>query len=303
MQRISPLQRPAIGFISAVILPAMFSAAHSEVNTGFAYSSGPDGYRSRELSVSTDLPRLPVVFEAKEFVAHGASGQIMNEQTFGLIWNVSDRFSVGYRHQNGHGDLMNVLSQELSTSFDFASLISQKNPTRFDIHYTETTYDPNASDPVAKAAIKAMLPEVKQYTLGIHQGMGDNWDFSLSYDDYQYSKDPVDVARQMLRRVKRPNNGIFEIIGFPDRSTSAGVTWKPIAPLSLDLSFRSTTSVLNQSQDNVRLGMNYQFNRNYQLGTSISRATTSEIRSNAGALIAESSGANYFEISASLNFD
>lgn len=290
---------PCLVFL-ACLLPTTVQA---EMDAELILGSGPDDYRSREVRASADFLEWPVMFDIRQFVAHTSAGQIMNEVAWGLAWTPVEAFAASYHHKNAHGDLMNVYSNEYGLSYDLASLWNGPLQTRLDLGLSHSSYNPNAVTPAAEAAIKALLPKASHYSFEIKQDLTDSLGISLGIDDYRYSKDPVEVARTMLRRVKRPNNGIFEIIGFPDHATSFGVHWTPTEAFSLDFSRHRSITVLDQIQNTSRLGAAWHFNKHYQMGAAVSRSTSSELRRNNGAQISEASGANYLEVSARLLFD
>lgn len=290
-----------LGRLMLAITPlAMHSAAIAQNSVGASYGVGPDKYDFYELKASVDLGKLPLNLDVRNYSGRSDNAEIINEVEWGMTWFATDWLSADFHRQTAQAPSMDVESNKFGLSVNAAPLWSGKLDTLFDLGYSRINYDPSAR-PAAKAVLSDLLPEVDRYSIRLTQGLTDSLTVSAAYDDYRYSRDPVAVAALLLRRLRQPNNGIFQIIAFPDRSNSFSVAWKPIADVSMELSNDRTYTVIDQKLNSTRLDLSYRFGKTFKVGAAATHSASGEIKRR-GSVVQEATAGNYYEISASLNF-
>lgn len=264
------------------------------------YGLGPDNYDSYVLKASVDIGKLPLNFDVRNFVARTDKTEIVNEVEWGVTWLPTDWLTADFHRQTAQAPALDVEANRFGLSMNMAALWNSKLDTMLDLGYARITYDPSAG-PNAKAALDSLLPESNNYTIGLMQDLTENLSFSASFDDYHYSKDPVALATLLMRRSRRPNTGIFQIIAFPDRGNSLELTWKPVSELKIQLSNNRTYTVIDQKLNSIRLDMSYRIGKDFTLGAAATRAKSEEIKRRS-TIIQEETAGNYFEINAKLRF-
>lgn len=275
--------------------------AFADVGGEIVYTNGPDRYHAYEVRADADIPTLPLNVELSNFVARQDHAEIANALEFGLNWKATRWLDLGARHKRVDAEVFDLDGRNASAGIKLNPLWSSDLETRLMLGYGDMNYDPNAR-PAVKAALKRILPKLKQSTLGLAQDITPNLNVSISFDDYRYTKDPVNVARMIIRRIKRPNNGVFELIGFPDRTVSIAANWMTGERFTIDGSYARTMTVLDQRQENIRLGLTYQATPNLVLGCAVQHSITGQLKRPNGDPFIESNKTNYIELSAGISY-
>lgn len=288
------------------LLPALLALGSAPAWAGadaeLVVGSGPDGYHSREVSAWVDLFDLPLSVDARHFLARNPDGLLVEEHRAGLAWGPTDWLLASFHKKKARGESFDIRTDEYAADLTVSRLWSGTLDTRLSLLFAKSEYEPNAR-PAVVAIISPLLPEAEKYSFGVEQALTKQWSVSLGYDDFRYSKDPVALARFLLRRLRRPNTGVFELTSFPDHGVSFGVRWQPGDAWTFNYSMARTTTVVEQKLDALRLDGSYRFNKSFQLGASVMRSTSSELKRPNGTTLVESSGGNYFEVSARVSFD
>lgn len=286
--------------VAVLILLALDVRAGGEAE--YTLGFGADVYRSHDLNASVDLFGLPLRAEFAGFIATSRQQEIVNQRSFGLGWSPWSWGSVAYHQMTVAEDLFDVDGDEYDLSLNLESLWSGTRQTRIDLGYGKYSYAPNV-DLSSRPALLSLVPEQRRRSVGLEQDIVDRLSVRLAYEEFEYTKDPVQLARAIVRRLNRPNNAVFELIAFPDRGGSVGVNWRATDQIALDLSQQRTITVLDQKLENTRLGASYKINNNVRLGAAASHSRSEAIKSGAGAtLIAESSN-TFYELSLKLALD
>jgi hypothetical protein len=267
------------------------------------YGTGPDNYRSYELNGSVDLPVIPVTLDGSQFIARSDGSETMNQITAGATWNATDWLSASYRRSVAKSDVFDVFGDEYGLGFNVDALWNGKLQTRIDLGYAGYGYEAAAGNPAARAALNPRLPEQHKRSVALTQDLTESLRLSLGYDQYVYTKDPIAIARAILRRVRQPNSGVFELIGFPERGTTTGLSLSATEALDLDLSYARTYTVISQRQENTRLGVTWEPAKHYRVGAVASRSRSGVIRSPAGAVVQPESASTNYEMSLRISFD
>lgn len=275
--------------------------ATAEVGANIVYTSGPDKYHAYEVSAEADIPTLPLSIELSNFVARQEHSEVANELAFGINWKVTRWLDLGIRNKQIDTEVFDMSGRNANAGIKLNRLWDSDLETRLTLGYGELEYDPNAR-PIVKAALKRILPEMRQHTLGLSQDITPDLNVSISFDEYRYTKDPVQVARFILRRAKRPNSGVFELIGFPDRSASIAGSWMASDRLAFDLSYAQTMTVLDQRQGSLRFGATYQATPNLLLGCAVQQASMGRLKRPNGDDFIAPSKSNYLEVSAGITY-
>lgn len=276
------------------------SLANAENRASTTYGIGPNKYDFYELKASADLGKLPLSIDLRNFSGRSEDEEIINEVEWGLTWLPTDWITLDFHRQTAQAPSMDVEANKYRLSLNLAALWEGELDTLLDFGYSRISYDPSAR-PAAKAALTALLPETDRYSIGVTKDLTKSLSIAASYDDYRHSRDPVDVAVQLLRRLRRPNTGIFQIIAFPDRANSFSAAWKPLDPLKLELSNDRTYTVIDQKLNSTRLDLSYKLGKTLTLGAAATRSKSGEIKRR-GNVVQEETAGNYYEINADFSF-
>ncbi len=290
------IQHTVVALVAFSALPAL-----AEVGADIVYTSGPDKYHAYEVRADADIPNLPLNVELSNFVARQDHTEVANELAFGINWKVNRWLDLGVKKRRVDTEVFDMNGRNANVGVKLNPLWNSDLETRFTLGYGDLEYDPNAR-PLVKAALKRIMPEMRQHTLGLSQDITPELNVSISFDEYRYTKDPVQVARAIIRRVKRPNSGVFELIGFPDRSASIATNWMASEKIAFDLSYAQTMTVLDQRQGSLRFGMSYQATPNVLLGCAVQQASSGRLKRPNGEVFVESSKTNYLEVSAGFTY-
>lgn len=287
-----------IVLLSGLLLAPLASA---EVGTGLTTTFGPEKYHAYDLMAYADLPGLPLGFEARGFVAKSDSTEVLNAVEWRLNWTPTSWFQASYAQKTAQAEIFDLRTKGLSLSGNLAALWDSPSATLLTVGYTDVNYEINGPR-IVRNALDPLLPGMHQYTLGLAQDIGEAFTIGLTYDDFRYSEDPTILARQLLRRLRRPNNGIFELLSFPDRTTTIDLTWRTTQRLTLDGSVYQTHTVTDQKLEGARLGASYRLGELHRIGVAVSRASSEAVTRN-GVRLVDGTGANYLEVSARIAFD
>lgn len=91
-----------------------------------------------------------------------------------------------------------------------------------------------------------LMPVQKRSTLGLSQDIISTLTVYGSHDQYRYDRNPIALAIILIRRTLNTSQAAFTLLGFPDKTNTLGMTWKPSEALSLDLSSGKTFTLLKQ---------------------------------------------------------
>jgi hypothetical protein len=277
--------------------------AYAELSTEARLGTGPERYRSYQLGASADLPMLPINLDVKRFVAYSQGTQIADEKSAGLNWTPTDWLLASAHHRDTEGDILNTRGEDYALSVNIAPLWKGSLGTHVDLGYGTLDYRAATGRPLVRRALNRRLPQLDRESVGIAQDLGETWGVSFNVERYRYDKDPVDVARSILRRVRRPNNTVFELVSFPDRSAGLGLHWQPDERWSVDLSRQRTITVLDQKQESTRLDLNYRPIKRFEIGASATHSRSTALLRPNGATAVEASSGNYYELGGRLFFD
>jgi len=282
-----------------LIVESAWAGADAELRLG----SGPDGYRSHEVSGWVDVFHWPLVFDARHFLAHSSEGRLIEELGWGLSWQPAGWLLTNYKQKKTRGEDLGIKTNEVGAEFIISSLWQAERETRFGLAYSKSAYSSNAARPVVAALISRILPEAEKYSYSIEQEILPEFSVSLGYDEYRYSKDPLSVARFLLRRLRRPNSSVFELTSFADHSANLELSWRPSEIWSLKFSKARTVTVAQQRLDSLGLETSYRFNKAFQMGASVTHSTSTDVKRPNGTILVEGAASNYFEIFGRLSFD
>jgi hypothetical protein len=95
--------------------------------------------------------------------------------------------------------------------------------------------------------------------LDLRQGLSDAVDVYVGLETYDYSQDPVDLARALLSRKVRRVAAAGMLGDLSDRSQTVGLNWSLAEAWNLDVSTGQSNSVMGQNQRQKTVGLNYLF--------------------------------------------
>ncbi len=288
---------------TALLLAILALPAAAEVELETRFGTGPDAYRSREAKATADLPRLPLNLELRRFVADTEGSEVVDEKSAELRWTPTDWLLASVQRKSAAGDVLDTRADEYGVSLNVSTLWNGHLDTRLELGLGTTRYRAATGGPAVRRALNRRLPDAERQGIGVGQDLSDTLGVSIHHDRYDYDKDPELVARSIVRRLRRPNSAVFEVLSFPDRSTAVGLHWRPSERWTLDLSRHRTLTVLEQRQDGCRFDVAFRPHSRYEIAAAVARSRSATLRRPNGAVLVEASAGTYYELAGLLHFD
>lgn len=275
--------------------------AHAEGTVALSQGLGPDQYRATSLSGEIDLFELPFHLNAEHFVARIEGHEEINQTTAGVLWSPFALVSAEISRTHLKETLFNLNGTLYGLHFNAEQLWQGKHSTRVDLEYGDYEYDVNAR-PNVEAALARFIPEQKRYSLGLEQELGMLFSLYASHDEYEYTEDPLILARLLLRRARNPASPVFVLISFPDRTDTLGFSWTATEKLAVEISHTKTSTVVDQVLESTQLGASYSFTDRFSLFANIARTRMGAINTARRGTVVDSEKGTYLELSAAFRF-
>lgn len=286
----------AVGGMAFLMLVLAMEAAHANSNVALTYSSGADDYDAYGVNANIDIFTLPLQANVDYFTSSLNNANTTKETGIGLTWRPVTWASSNYRHSKINDDTFDVQGDEIGAGMNFNHFWKSDLITRLDIGFGAFDYTANAR-PVVQAVISNLVPDQRRYHVGISQDITQDVTIYGSHETYQYSKDPVFLARFLIRRTGFVSQGPSALLSFPDKNNTIGMEWRSTEKATFNLSYSRTDTVINQKQESGKLGVNYQINAPLSANFSVSRARSDAVRNLAGVIVLPSSMGTTVELS------
>jgi hypothetical protein len=296
------LMRKLLCSIGLAYVAFVAPAVRAETELGLGMGFGADMFRSYELNASTDLFNWPLQLDVTKYLGRSDGVTVMDNTEIGVDWFATKALALGVRHRKAEGDYFHTSGNDIHAGFDLNSLWDSKATTTVDFGLGWHDYALNPARPQPPALV-AILPTVRKSSVSLTQEIAAGLSLTAGINDYRYNRDPVALARAVIRRLGRPVAAVYELTSFTDRSTELGVHWKATERLTLDLSYQRSNTVLDQRQEATRLRVEFQLSKLATVEWGISRSTANTARSPSGIVIAESGKSTLNEIAARFQFD
>ncbi len=266
------------------------------VDLSAAVGRAGDGYSSTALNAGFELGKLPLRIDAGYFDG-GAGDSNVSQANASLTWKVTDQFSATAGYQRVDDDIFRMTGAELSTTVSLESLWNGTRSTQLTAGYGELKYTPDTDARIAPALL-ARIPRQSRYSIGLSQGLTEKVSLSLGYEDYGYSKNPVELAASIAIRARRfglPVNAAYTVSSFADQSANLGLNWAVRDTVSINVGYSSFKTVLDQRSASTTLGLTWSFER-FWLNPSVSHNSSERLAGLRGVTIIPSDSGNSVEL-------
>lgn len=215
-----------------------------QADFGYTRGSGSGGFTSNALTSQIDFVALPVALglDATQNLVDGveSSTQVGTD----LTWRVTPLFSVTANLSTSNDELLNVSGRGLAVAWKLNRLWQGERVTR--VAWQRDLYDYSLQS--GAAGVGSRIPQQQRTRLDLRQGLTPTLEASISVDLYDYSRDPMDLARALLNRKVRRVGMANKLGDLLDRSHSLGLSWSPATEWNLDLSTTQSATVVGQNQ-------------------------------------------------------
>ncbi len=248
-----------LGVVAMCIGVAQVQAQnHSGGLTGdmsYTLGNGSNGYASHSLTTNLEHGALPLSLglDATQSTLNGIEASMQANLTLG--WNPSSMWSLAAHLSTMNDDLIKVNGRGLSVGANLHPLWQGRLSTHLELERDLNDY----SVPNAPAALNDRIPNQGRTRLDIRQGVNDVLEVYWGLELYDYSSDPVDLARALLlRKVKRVTMA-GKLGDLLDRSQTLGVSWSMSDAWNMDVSITPSRTVIGQNQQQKTITLSYLF--------------------------------------------
>jgi hypothetical protein len=271
--------RPSLNFI--LILTSLSLAlpfgAQADAYVSATGGSGPNGYRSTEVSADADLFNTPLSLNILGFKSSSTAQEDVSQSVLGLDWNISQLATAGIKHNKANNGSIDIQGNALSLALSLNALWNSELLTRVDLKRANSAYQfndlPQAVDTINQT----------ENSFGITQYLSESWSLYGGHDQYSYDRDPKSAASVLYRTallnhtLRKYVNTSSSLMSFPDKTDRLGITWQLLEPLMLDLSGSKTTTELDQTIKTTRLGIDYQVTDHLDVSVAVSRVAATAV--------------------------
>jgi hypothetical protein len=236
-------------------------AAHAQGQGGLAgdfsytHGSGSGGYGSHTVAINIEPKErsLSLGFNATQSLVDSA--EVSTQVGASVGWRVSPVWSLGANLSTTNDELLNVSERGLSVAWNLHKFWQGRRTTRLEVERSVSDY----SLQHGTTAQNARIPQQRRMRLDLRQGLSDAVDVYVGLETYDYSQDPVDLARALLSRKVRRVAAAGMLGDLSDRSQTVGLNWSLAEAWNLDVSTGQSNSVMGQNQRQKTVGLNYLF--------------------------------------------
>jgi hypothetical protein len=285
--------QPALRYVAASMAALLFvlpRGADAEAYISATAGSGPNAYRSTEVSGDADLFDTPLRVNAFGFKSSSSAAVDVSQSGFGLDWKTSKLATLGVKHNKVDNGSVDIGGNALNLALSLNTLWKSDLLTRVDFKLDGSAY-----------RFKDLPPAVKNDTINqsansinLTQDFTEWFSLYGGHDRYSYDRDPVNAAVVlMLKAPRRFINASTNLLSFPDSTNRFGLTLRPQEALTLDLSSSKTVTLLDQQLKTKRLGLDFQVTDHMNIYAGLSKATSTAVvtkrayigRTSAGAIV------------------
>lgn len=280
--------------VLAAAWPLAASAGGSaEYTAGF----GPESYRSDEVRGDIDLGEAWNL--AVDHLRARTPGDKATTQT-GLAanWQITKPVSATWRYTDAANGLMDITGHDIGVSLGLHHWAGAAREFSLDLGIARFTQEGTADAGV----FAGRQMEQTRHRLGVYWELSDALAVHAAVESEHYDKDPVDVARRVLRRRFNSANAAFTLLGFADHAWTLGMDWSITDALTWRVVTGRTETVLAQQQKFVQLGADWRWSDALRIGASVTRNSSTTVRTPAGAVAMEGSDGTYSDVSVRWSF-
>lgn len=221
----------------------------------YTRGSGSSGYGSHSLTANIEPGALPLSLglDATQSTVDNVETSTQLGATVG--WRVSPLWSLTGHLSTLNDDLINVNGHGLSIAWNLHKIWQGRRITRLEVE--RGLYDYALQSGSEK--FNGRIPQQGRTRLDFLQGLGDTVDAYMALENYDYSLDPVDLARALLSRKVRRVVFAGKLGDLLDRSQTLGLSWNVASAWNLDFSTSQSSTVVGQDQRQNVIALSYMF--------------------------------------------
>ena len=285
--------------LAALLLAAASAGAHAQSSVSYTVGTGAGDYRSQALEGSIAPENWLVKLDADLLQARESGAKVMDQYGLSVTWPLAAAWSLRYRWSNQKDTVFDVDGHEIGATLRADKLWGSELETRIDLGLGLFDY----AGRNATAAQSRLLPDQRRHSLGLRQDVNKALGVYVTYDHYQYSRDPAALAR-LLVASRRPRVGAaFALTSFASHARTVGTTWAALDKLDIDLSLGRTHTVLRQHQDVTRIAATLSATRNASVTLAYSDNRNSALLKPSGATLVAAERSSALELSLAWVFD
>lgn len=247
--------------LAGLLLSLWAGASQAQVQGGltgdlsYARSSGTGGYGAHSLAANLEPATVPLMlgFNAIQSLVDGT--EVSTQVGASVGWRVSPLWSVTAHLSTTNDELLNLNGRGVSVAWNLHKLWQGQRTTRLELERTVNDYSLQKGVPNGASSI----PQQRRTRLDLRQGLSDTVEVYAGLDTYDYSQDPLDLARALLSRKVRRVAAAGMLGDLADRSQTLGLSWNLAEPWALDVSAGLGNTVVGQNQRQRTLALSYLF--------------------------------------------
>jgi len=273
----------AAGLLLNLCVGAAHAQSQSDLTGDLSYThgSGSGGYGSHSLAANVESTALPISFGFNATQGLVNSAEVSTQVGADMGWRVSPLWSLAANLSTTNDDTLNVSARGLSVAFNLDELWQGSLATRIEVGRTLSEYSLRSGP----QNLSGKIPEQLRTRLELRQGLSESVDVSVSLETYEYSRDPLVLARALLSRKVRRVAAIGMLGDLPERSQSVGLNWSVAEAWNLDLSTVLSTAVMGQNQRQMVVGVSYMFHPRSSVSLTLSDSRSDALAKANGAII------------------
>lgn len=246
---------------AVLLLSLCVVAAHAQSRGGltgdvsYTRGGGSGGYGSHTLAATIEPTTVPLSLgiDATQNTVDNEESSTQVGMTVG--WRASPVWSLAGHLSTLNDDLVNVNGRGLSMAWNLHKLWQGRRTTRLEAE--RNLYDYSLQS--GSANLNGRIPQQGRTRLDIRQGLSDALDVYMAAENFDYSIDPVDMARALLSRKARRVVVAGKLGDLMDRSRTLGLSWSVADAWNLDVSTSQSSTVIGQNQRLNSLALSYMF--------------------------------------------
>jgi hypothetical protein len=266
--------RASLPFSLLAVLPlALPLGAQADAYISATTGSGPNSYRFNEVSGYADLFKTSLSMNAMGFRSSSSAAEDVSQSTFGLDWKISKPVRLGVKHNNIYNGSVDIKGNSLNVALTLSELWDSDLLTRVDLKGANSAYRFTDLTTVKNDTINQTSS-----SLSLTQDVTESLTLYGGHDQYSYDRNPLNAAIVLMRIAPRKFvNNSTTLLSFPDATNRFGITWRPLEPLTLDISSGKTRTLLDQELKTKRLGVDYQVTDHLNVSAAVSKTATTAV--------------------------
>ncbi len=271
--------------VAAVCIGAAQAQNHGGGLTGdvsYTLGNGSNGYASHSLAANVEHAALPLSLglDATQSTLNGIETSVQANMALG--WSPSPIWSFVAHLSTMHDDLLKLNGRGLSVGANLHKLWQGRHTTHLELE--RDLYDYSVPD--APAALNERIPNQGRTRLDIRQGVSDVLEVYWGLELYDYSSDPLDLARALLQRKVRHVTMAGKLGDLLDRSQTLGVNWSMSDAWNVDVSISPSRTVIGQTRQQKTIVLSYTFQPKASVSFAYSDNSTDALTGQNGAKLA-----------------